>query len=122
MLIGGIDGIGRLYDLAHPGGKVREFDGRHEGGVTAAAFSPDGNYCVTGDERGIYMYDVATGKRMYSFPREHNSAITSLHFTPQGRVVSVGKEPSVRVWVVGKDGAQWSTGSTRGPATSRCPA
>jgi WD40 repeat protein len=107
LLIGGIDGTARLYDLANPTGKAREFDGRHDGGVAAAAFSPDGSYCVTADDRGIYMYEVATGKRMYAFPaREHNSPITALHFTPQGRVISAGKEPSIRVWVVGKDGAR----------------
>jgi len=107
-LVGGIDGTARLYDLANPTAKGRELDGRHDGGVTAAAFSPDGRHCVTSDEHGdIYMYDVASGKRLYSFPaREHHSAITALHFTPQGRVVSVGKEPSVRVWMVGKDGAR----------------
>jgi WD domain, G-beta repeat len=107
LLIGGIDGTARLYDLANPTGKAREFEGRHDGGVSAAAFSPDGRYCVTADERGIYMYDVTAGKRMYTFPaREHHSPITALHFTPQGRVVSAGKEPSIRVWVVGKDGAR----------------
>jgi WD40 repeat protein len=53
------------------------------------------------------MYEVASGKRMYTFPaREHTSSITALHFTPQGRVVSAGKEPSIRVWIVGKDGAR----------------
>jgi WD40 repeat protein len=107
LLIGGIDGNARLYDLANLTGKAREFEGRHDGGVSAAAFSPDGRYCVTSDDRGIYMYEVASGKRMYTFPaREHTSAITALHFTPQGRVVSAGKEPSIRVWIVGKDGAR----------------
>ena len=77
------------------------------GGVTAAAFSPDGKYCVTADERTLYLYEVATGKRKYSFgDREHHSPITRVSFTPQGRVVSVGKEPSVRVWIVGDKDAR----------------
>ncbi|HJZ59876.1 MAG TPA: hypothetical protein VKE74_33350, partial [Gemmataceae bacterium] len=85
----------------------KQLEGKHEGGVTAAAFSPDGKFCVTADERGIYMYDLADGKRKYAFPaREHHSTVTSLHFTPQGRVVSAGREPSVRVWVVGDKGAK----------------
>jgi WD40 repeat protein len=108
-LVGGVNGIARLYDLSSPERKdpVREFDGRHEGGVTAAAFSPDGRFCVTADEHAIYMYDVATGKRKYKFPeREHHSPVTSLSFTPQGRVVSAGREPSVRVWVVGEQNAK----------------
>ncbi|HEY1381046.1 MAG TPA: hypothetical protein VGF55_29880, partial [Gemmataceae bacterium] len=109
VLVGGLNGTARLYDLANPAAKdpVREFEGRHDGGVAAAAFSPDGRFCVTADERSIYMYETATGQRKYTFPtREHHSPITSLSFTPQGRVVSVGKEPSVRVWKVGQDGAQ----------------
>jgi WD40 repeat protein len=107
-LVGGIDGTARLYNLSTPSNKpIREFEGRHEGGVTAAAFSPDGRYCVTSDERGIFMYEVATGKKKYDFPaREHHSAITSLCFTPQGRVVSAGREPSVRVWIAGTEGAK----------------
>ena len=106
-LVGGTNGTATVYDLANPQAKGREFEGRHDGGVAAAAFSPDGRYCVTADERAIHMYDVASGKRKYTFPtREHHSQITSLSFTPQGRVVSAGKEPSVRVWQVGQDGAK----------------
>jgi len=109
VLVGGVNGTARLYDLANPQAKdpVRDFEGQHDGGVAAAAFSPDGRFCVTADERAIYMYETATGKRKYTFPtREHHSPVTSLSFTPEGRVVSVGKEPSVRVWLVGQDGAR----------------
>jgi WD40 repeat protein len=107
VLVGGMDGTARLYDLSNPGKEpIRDFDGRHDGGVAAAAFSTDGKYCVTADERGVYMYEVGTGKRIYDFPsREHHSPVTSLSFTPQGRVVSAGREPSIRVWKVGTEGA-----------------
>ena len=106
-LVGGVNGTATLIELGNPTAKGREFEGRHDGGVAAATFSPDGKFCVTADERAIYMYDVATGKRKYTFPtREHHSPVTSLSFTPQGRVVSAGREPSVRVWIVGQDGAK----------------
>jgi WD40 repeat protein len=106
-LVGGVNGTATVYDLADPKAKGREFEGRHDGGVAAAAFSPDGKYCVTADERAIYMYETASGKRKYTFPtREHNSPVTSLSFTPQGRVVSAGREPSILVWVAGQDGAK----------------
>ena len=107
VLVGGADGIAREYDLTNPSAKPIEFDGRHEGGVTAAAFSPDGTYCATADEHGIYMYDAKRGQRKYKFStREHHSPITSLSFTPQGRLVSAGREPSIRVWIVGTEGAK----------------
>jgi WD40 repeat protein len=106
-LVGGTNGTATVYDLANPAAKGREFEGRHDGGVAAAAFSPDGRFCVTADERAIHMYETTTGKRKYTFPtREHHSPVTSLSFTPQGRVVSAGREPSVRVWQVGTEGAK----------------
>lgn len=106
-LVGGVNGTATVYDLANPQAKGREFEGRHDGGVAAAAFSPDGRFCVTADERAIHMYETATGKRKYTFPtREHHSPVTSLNFTPQGRVISAGREPSVRVWMVGQGGAR----------------
>jgi len=105
-MVGGVNGTATIYDLADPKAKGREFEGRHDGGVAAAAFSPDGKYCVTADERAIYMYETASGKRKYTFPREHHSPVTSLSFTPQGRVVSAGREPWIRVWIVGQDGAK----------------
>jgi len=107
LLVGGLDGTAKLYNLGLPGASPRELEGRHDGGVSAAAFSPDGLYCVTADERNIYMYEVRSGKRMYTFPaREHYSPITALHFTPECRVISAGKEPSIRVWIAGKEGAR----------------
>ncbi|HKB04720.1 MAG TPA: HlyD family efflux transporter periplasmic adaptor subunit, partial [Gemmataceae bacterium] len=106
MLVGLENGTARIYDLTRAEEKPLELEGRHDGGVTAAAFAPDGKYCVTADERGIYLYTTGDGKRKYAFPKEHNSAITALYFTPQGRVLSVGREPWVRVWQVGDQNAQ----------------
>lgn len=107
-VVGNDSGVAKLYDLSTPGrDAIRELDGRHDGGVSACAFSPDGRFVVTADERSMHLWEVATGKKKYSFgTNEHHSPITSLHFTPQGRVVSVGKEPSVRVWVVGDKAAR----------------
>ena len=105
-LVGGVNGTATVYDLANPTAKGRDFEGRHDGGVAAAAFSPDGQFCVTADERAIHMYETTNFKRKYTFPREHHSAITSLNFTPQGRVVSAGREPWALVWQVGTEGAK----------------
>ncbi|WP_020473178.1 HlyD family efflux transporter periplasmic adaptor subunit [Zavarzinella formosa] len=108
LLVGNDNGKTQLYNLA-TGAKepLRELSEVHDGAVNAAAFSPDGKYCVTADERSIHLWETATGKRIYKFPAgEHHSPITSLTFTPQGRVVSAGKEPSVRVWQVGEKSAK----------------
>ena len=79
LLAGSDDGVARIYDLTNAAVNspaLRELDGKHEGGVTAASFSADGSLCVTADERGIYLWDVANGKKKYTFPREHHSVIT----------------------------------------------
>jgi WD40 repeat protein len=72
----------------------------------AAAFSPNGEYVVTGDgERNIYLWKTATGERVYRFPREHAAPVSTLHFTPQCRVISVGRDNVVHIWRVGDENA-----------------
>jgi WD40 repeat protein len=105
------DGKARLWALNDAGKTpVLTFDGQHEGGVQAAAFSPDGAFCVTADDRGnIFLYDVATGKRRYQFPREHNGPVSSLSFTQQCRVISAGRDNVALVWKVGDQNAAVET-------------
>jgi pyruvate/2-oxoglutarate dehydrogenase complex dihydrolipoamide acyltransferase (E2) component len=102
------DGKARIYDLKDPAklGKdpVRELPD-HPAGVQAVAFSPDARYCVTAAERDIYLWETATGKKLYAFPAEHRSPVTALHFTPQCLVVSACKDNTVKVWQVGDKGA-----------------
>lgn len=107
LLVGGENGKAAIYDLSTAAKEpLNELKESHDGSVLAAAFSPDGKYCITADDRTIHLWNVSTGERVYKFPsNEHHSPITSLTFTPQGRVVSVGKEPSVRVWQVGDKSA-----------------
>jgi WD40 repeat protein/biotin carboxyl carrier protein len=101
------DGKARIWSLDEfEKTPVVTLDGHHEGGVQAAAFSPDGATCLTSDDRGeIYLWNTVTGKKLYSFPREHNSAVTSLQFTPQCRVISAGRDSTAYVWKVGKESA-----------------
>lgn len=107
VLVGCENGSAKIYDLEDLNAAPKELDGKHDGGVSAAAFAPDGTSLVTANERQIHLWNVGDGKKKYTFPaREHHSIITGLHFTPQGRVVSVGKEPSVRVWLVGEKNAR----------------
>jgi WD40 repeat protein/biotin carboxyl carrier protein len=101
------DGKARIWSLdAVEKTPAVTLDGHHEGGVQAAAFSPDGAACVTSDERGeIFLWNTMTGKKIYAFPREHNSTVTSLQFTPQCRVVSAGRDAAAYVWNVGDKSA-----------------
>jgi len=110
-LTGCDDGKARLWSLQSSSSEpVVVLDGHHEGGVTAAAFSPDGTKCVTADDRGeIMLWDTAKGQKLYTFPREHNSSVGSLHFTPQCRVVSTAHDNSALVWKVGEISAAVET-------------
>ena len=105
------DGKARLWALNDAGKTpVLTFDNQHEGGVQAAAFSPNGAYCVTADDRGnIYLFEVGTGKRRYQFPREHNGPVSSLSFTQQCRVISAGRDNVALVWKVGDQNAAVET-------------
>jgi WD40 repeat protein/biotin carboxyl carrier protein len=115
-LTGGDDGIARIYDLNKLAEKpLRELvektgdtqPARHSAGVQAAAFSPDGQFCVTADgERNIYLWKTRTGEKLYRFPAEHTSPVSALHFLPQCRVLSVGRDNVVHVWKVGDKGAE----------------
>ncbi len=113
VLTGCDDGKARLWGLNDAGKTPKlTFDGQHEGGVQAAAFSPDGAYCVTADDRGnIFLYDVSTGKRHYQFPREHNGPVSSLNFTKQCRVISAGRDNVALIWKVGDKNAAVETTS-----------
>ncbi|MCE9533935.1 MAG: hypothetical protein K8T89_22845 [Planctomycetes bacterium] len=110
ILTGCDDGKVRLWSLDSPGKEpLRMLDGHHEGGVQAVAFSPDGELCVTADDRGeIFLFDT-TGKLKYKFPREHNSSVSSLSFLPQGRVVSTGRDNIALIWKVGDKSAAIET-------------
>lgn len=110
-LTGCDDGYARIYDLNKLSGKpLNELKERHDGGVKASAFSPDGKFCVTADGIGnLQLFETDTGKQLYRFPRKHNDFVTALYFLPQCRVVSVGKDNTVLTWIVGKESAAVET-------------
>src|SRR5262245_9284136 len=114
---GAEDGIAKLWDLNRVSDTpLRELNERrdneshvirHAGGVTAAAFSPNGEFLVTADgERNIYLWKTSTGERVYSFPQVHAAPVSALHFIPQCRVISVGRDNIVHVWQVGQNAAR----------------
>lgn len=106
-LTGCDDGKARIWSLDRlDSSPVTVLDGHHEGGVQAVAFAPDGAHCLTADDRGdIYLWNVSSGKKDYTFPHEHNSSVTALHFTPQCRAISAGRDNVAFVWKVGAQAA-----------------
>jgi WD40 repeat protein len=105
-LTGAADGLARLWDLDNVSEQpLHELKGEHKGPISAVAFSPDGKLCATGGEdRGIILWDTATGQVKHRLPRVHGGAITSLQFSPQDNLlISIGRDYPLRVWKIEAD-------------------
>ncbi|VTS08860.1 hypothetical protein [Tuwongella immobilis] len=106
-LTGSDDGKGRLWNLVELAATpVRELKGTHRGPIQCTAFSPDGSTCITADDRDIFLWDVNTGEKLYTFPNGHRGPITDARFIPQGRLVSAGRDNALIVWELGKKAAR----------------
>jgi WD40 repeat protein len=104
-ITGGEDGRVRVWDLTDPNKipttPAREPAESHTSPVTAVAVSPDGRFAATAAGREIFIWDLSTGKRLYSLPPEHRDTVTSLAFTPQALLVSASKDRTLKAWKVG---------------------
>jgi WD40 repeat protein len=100
----------RLWNVA-TGEQVRVFEG-HEEEVTSVAFSPDGQYILSGacGERNhratgqpciigeMWLWDVATGEPVRSF-YGHERRVNSVAFSPDGQLALSGSDDgTVRMW------------------------
>jgi WD40 repeat protein len=72
----------------------------HPQPVYALAFSPNGRILATGDESArIWLWDVASGKRVGQLPAGHQRGIQNLSFSPDGkRLASTGKDDVIRIY------------------------
>jgi WD40 repeat protein len=106
-LVGGSDGIGRIYDLASSGEKpARQLEGEHKGALDSVAFSADGKICATGNEdHSITIWDTASGKEKYNF-QAHRGQVSSVQFTPLCELVSAGRDNTIKIWALGEQGAR----------------
>lgn len=90
----------RILD-AETGQTRREFTG-HPQPVYGLAFDGPGKRLATGDETGrIWIWDVATGKKLVEFDRmkAHARGIQNLSFNADGtRLASTGKDDVVIIW------------------------
>ena len=57
-----------------------------KGGINDMQFSPDGTQFAVGNDMGIWLYDVKTGKEVALFP----GICESLAFSPDGRLLANG--------------------------------
>ena len=106
---GANDGKVRIWDLTDPTKLPTE--PKHEptdfhlSGVTAIAINPDGRFAATAAGREVFVWDLTTGKKLYSLPPEHRDSITSVSFTPQGQLVTAAKDRTLKVWKLGTERA-----------------
>ena len=99
---GAWDLTARLWD-ADTGQHLKTL--RHETGVYAVAFSPNGKMLATGGYNGeIRMWDTATGM-LQQILIGHTSVIEALAFSPDGNTLASGGEDStVILWEVDTSG------------------
>lgn len=81
-------------------------DSTHASSVTRVNFSPDGRFVASAAGRDVWVWDAATGKRLYTLPGEHKDAVTDVHFTPQATLVTVARDRTVRIWGLHANGAR----------------
>jgi WD40 repeat protein/serine/threonine protein kinase/tetratricopeptide (TPR) repeat protein len=71
----------------------------HEGAVTRAAFSPDGNTILTGSsDQTARLWDASTGEPVGQ-PLKHQGPVLALTFSPDGKMVLTGgDDQAARLW------------------------
>ncbi|KAJ3082717.1 hypothetical protein HK102_001496 [Quaeritorhiza haematococci] len=81
------------------GAMLKEFKGRHEGSVTAVAFSPDGRYLLTaGDDQMVRVCELETGQEVHALSG-HKGMIFGLAVSPDSRyAVSGCGDETAKVW------------------------
>jgi WD40 repeat protein len=71
----------------------------HDGGVTSAAWSPDGRRIVTASDDGTARVWNADGSGSPIFLRGHETVIESAAWSPDGRrIVTASFDDTARVW------------------------
>ncbi|MBX7105733.1 MAG: HlyD family efflux transporter periplasmic adaptor subunit [Gemmataceae bacterium] len=107
-IFGGDDGQPMLLDLdkLNDTDAVKKLSPRHRGKINSVAFSPNGQFAATADDKEVSLWDIGTGKQLYRIATEHRGPISSIQFTPQSRLVTVARDRTMKVWDLGETGAK----------------
>ncbi|HSQ57770.1 MAG TPA: HlyD family efflux transporter periplasmic adaptor subunit [Gemmata sp.] len=104
-ITGAEDGKVRIWNLTDPAklptNPLYEPEDYHASSVTAIAVSPDGKFAATAAGREIFIWELTSGKKLYSLPPEHRDNVTSLSFTPQTHLVTASRDRTLKVWKLG---------------------
>ena len=80
---GEYDSLIKVWDIAS-GAELKSFNPDHGVSAFAVAFSPDGNWLLTGgDDLNAKLWDYASGKLLRKF--EHTYKVNGVKFTPDGK-------------------------------------
>jgi len=82
----------------------------HSSWVYSVAFSPDGQYALTGSlDNTAKLWNVATGEEVYTLG-DHSSSVRSVAFSPDGKYILTGSaDRTARLWDVmsGQEVRSW---------------
>ncbi|QJW96468.1 HlyD family efflux transporter periplasmic adaptor subunit [Frigoriglobus tundricola] len=109
VITGADDGKIRIWDVSNraalPTTPKAEPEEVHTSGVQAIAVSPDGLYFATAAGRDVFVWELATAKKLYALPVEHRDNVTAVNFTPQNTLVTASKDGTIKVWKLGTERA-----------------
>lgn len=109
VVTGADDGKLRIWDVSNrdrlPTTPKAEPEDTHTSAVQAIAISPDGRFFASTAGRDVFVWDLASAKKLYALAAEHRDNVTAVSFTPQGTLVTTSKDGTLKVWKLGTDKA-----------------
>jgi WD40 repeat protein/biotin carboxyl carrier protein len=109
VITGADDGKIRIWDVSNrdklPTAPKIEPTDAHTSGVQALAISPDGRFFASAAGRDVFIWELASAKKLYTLDAEHRDNITAIYFTPQNTLVTASKDGTLKVWKLGTERA-----------------
>ncbi|MBN9121201.1 MAG: HlyD family efflux transporter periplasmic adaptor subunit, partial [Planctomycetes bacterium] len=109
VITGSDDGKIRVWDVANrdrlPVTPKAEPEDAATSGRSALAVSPDGRFFASAAGRDVFIWELASAKKLYVLPPEHRDNVTAVSFTPQNTLVTTSKDGTLKVWKLGAERA-----------------